>query len=124
MSAPHEIRVARVYDPPAAGGGARLLVDRLWPRGIAKAELPLDAWLREVAPSNDLRKWYHHEPERWEEFRRRYARELDGNGAAVEECLSWCRRGPVTLLTAARDSGHSQATVLQGYLAARLEKGG
>lgn len=117
------IRVARVYDPPSAADGMRLLVDRLWPRGIAKAELPLDAWLKQVAPTNELRKWYHHEPERWEEFRARYAAELDGNAAAVEECLTWCRRGPVTLLTAARDSNHSQATVLQAYLGARLGKG-
>lgn len=124
MTRTHEIRVARVYDAPAAAGGARLLVDRLWPRGIAKAKLPLDAWLKQVAPSNELRKWYHHAPEHWEEFRRRYTAELDANSAAVEECLSWCRRGPVTLLTAARDSEHSQATVLLGYLAARLEKGG
>lgn len=116
------IHIARVYDPPQDQTGARLLVDRLWPRGVAKADLPLDAWLKEVAPSTELRKWFHHDPALWSEFQQRYHAELSANTAAVEACLVWCRKGPVTLLTATHDRDHNQAVVLRDALHRLLEQ--
>lgn len=127
MSGPGDIAIARVYGPQAAtgaAGGARLLVDRVWPRGIRKAELKPDAWIREVAPSSDLRKWFGHDPARWDGFRDRYRQELRDNPDAVGRCLEWCRKGPVTLLYGARDEEHNQAVVLAGYLRERLGDGG
>lgn len=118
-----EIRIARVRDDAAATQGARLLVDRVWPRGLRKADLRLDDWLRDIAPSTGLRKWFGHDPERWDEFRARYQRELDANPAAVERGLNWCRKGPVTLLFGARDRELNQAVVLRDYLTRRLKDG-
>jgi len=115
-----DIELARVYDDSGAMQGARLLVDRVWPRGISKGDLDLDDWIKEVAPSTDLRKWFGHDPERWEEFRRRYRAELDDNKDAVDRCLAWCRKGPVILLYGAKDRDHNQAVVLQAYLSDRL----
>jgi uncharacterized protein YeaO (DUF488 family) len=116
----HNIYLARVYDPPAATMGARLLADRLWPRGLAKADLGLAGWLKQAAPSNGLRRWLHADPGNWDAFVMRYGTELDAAPMAVENCLDWCRRGPVTLLTAARDPEHSHVSVLRDYLAGRL----
>lgn len=113
--------VARVYDPPEAWVGARLLVDRLWPRGVAKARLRLDDWLKEVAPSTGLRQWFHADPARWAQFRLRYLDEL-GSNPAVETCLDWCRKGPVTLLTASRDRDHNHADILHDHLDGLLRK--
>lgn len=122
MSGARDIRIARVYDAPDAMAGARLLVDRVWPRGIAKADLRLDEWVRDIAPSTKLRKWFGHDPERWEAFRTRYRSELEDNVAAVDRCLKWCRKGPVTLLFAAKDREHNQAVVLRDYLAECLKR--
>lgn len=116
-----DIAVARVGDA-AEAGRARLLVDRLWPRGVARATLGHDAWLREIAPSDDLRQWFGHDPARWNEFCQRYRAELDANSDAVARALDWCRRGPVVLLFAARDRQHNQAVVLKDYLRERLER--
>ncbi len=121
MSEPHAIRIARVYDPPEAMVGARLLVDRVWPRGMRKADLGHDDWLREVAPSSDLRRWFGHDPEKWPMFQKRYRGELEASPDAVERCLAWCRKGPVTLLYAARDQDHNHALVLRNYLRERLD---
>ncbi len=118
-----EIRIARVYDDPAESDGARLLVDRLWPRGIAKADLRYDHWVREVAPSAELRNWFGHDPARWNGFRNRYIKELGSNPEAVGRCLDWCERGPVTLLYSAKDREHNQAVVLKDYLRQRLTQG-
>ena len=109
------ITVARVYHLPPLRpeDGAYLLVDRLWPRGVAKVDLPISAWMRDLAPSTELRKWYDHEAARWPEFTRRYLAELAENQVAVEAALDWCRKGPVTLLTASRDVDHSEAEVLR-----------
>lgn len=120
MTAGAEIQLARVSDGPEAMVGARLLVDRIWPRGIPKARLQLDDWLRDIAPSTGLRKWFGHDPARWDEFRRRYRAELDANPDAVSQALGWCRKGPVTLLFWAKDREHNQAVVLRDYLAGRL----
>jgi uncharacterized protein YeaO (DUF488 family) len=112
------IRVRRVYDGPDAGDGARVLVDRLWPRGLRKDAVPLDAWLREVAPSAGLRTWYGHDPAKFAEFRRRYLEELAGPEAsgALGKLRTFAAVGPLTLLTATRDADHSNAAVLAGLL--------
>jgi len=108
------IRLKRVYDPPEPADGCRVLVDRLWPRGLSKSEAAVDVWLRDVAPSDGLRRWFGHRVERWEEFRRRYRAELDGN-PAVGELRSMGGRD-ITLLYGAKDEAHNQAQVLAEYL--------
>lgn len=113
------IQIKRAYEEPAPTDGRRFLVERLWPRGVKKEELAAEAWLKEVAPSTELRKWFDHRVERWEEFQRRYRAELDANPAAWEPILEASRRGPVTLLYSARDTQHNGARVLREYLAER-----
>lgn len=113
------IRTKRTYDPPARADGRRFLVERLWPRGMKKTELEMDAWLKEVAPSTELRRWFGHKPERWKEFQRRYAKELDGNAKAWQPILDASKKHAVTLLYSARDVEHNGALVLRNYLAAR-----
>ena len=110
------ISVARAYDAPTESTAVRLLVDRVWPRGLRKAELHLDEWLRDIAPSAALRKWFGHDPAKWAAFQKRYRAELDENPDAVQRCLAWCRKGPVVLLYGARDEAHNQAVVLRDYL--------
>ncbi|MGQ4510891.1 DUF488 family protein, N3 subclade [Streptomyces sp. DW26H14] len=109
-----DVRVARVYDKPRPGGGARVLVDRIWPRGLSKEAAALDEWCKDVAPSTELRHWYGHEPERFAEFAARYRAELTGPGqtAALERLAALCGRGPVTLLTATKEIGLSHAALL------------
>ncbi|MCL4675694.1 MAG: DUF488 family protein [Pararhodobacter sp.] len=117
-----DIHLCRAYD--ARDGipthGARLLVDRLWPRGIAKTDLPLDAWLKDTAPSGALRKWFGHDPAKWAEFQRRYRAELNAAPEAVDLALEWCRKGPVTLLYGAKDTRHTHALVLRDVLEEHL----
>ncbi|MBB4684243.1 DUF488 domain-containing protein [Amycolatopsis jiangsuensis] len=117
MASP-DVHVARVYDPPASADGERVLVDRLWPRGLAKDAAALDDWCRDVAPSTELRRWYGHDPARFTEFARRYRTELSEPAAA--EALATLRtrasRGRLTLLTATKDPAHSQAEVLAHLL--------
>jgi uncharacterized protein YeaO (DUF488 family) len=125
MSGTGRIGLARVYGSdaaPKARAGARLLVDRVWPRGIRKDELKADDWIRDVAPSTTLRKWFGHDVARWPEFRDRYRAELRNNPEAVERCLAWCRKGPVTLLYGAKDEAHNQAVVLAEFLQERLQE--
>ena len=112
------IHVARVYDLGTLPGGRRFLVERLWPRGVRREDLELDDWLRQVAPSTELRRWFGHDPERWEEFRRRYAAELDASPDAWQPLLDAARTGPVVLLFSARDEEHNNAVALRDYLAA------
>lgn len=118
-----EIKVKRVYEPAADSDGCRVLVDRLWPRGLAKSEAKVDLWLKEVAPSPELRRWFAHDPGRWEEFRRRYENELRARPEPVERLLSLTREGPLTLLFAARDEAHNNAVVLKDVLSRRATKG-
>ena len=120
----HDIRVKRVYDPAEAGDGARFLVERLWPRGISKGALKLDGWLKELAPSDGLRRWFHHDPSRWQKFRRRYTAELRGRSEALQYVLEAARRGPITLLYAARDRQHNSAVALRDYLTRTLRSRG
>ena len=114
------IVVKRIYDPPSVEDGARILVDRLWPRGMTHAKAQLDLWLRDVAPSTELRTWYNHEPERWPEFQERYAKELNDHAPLLDQLLDQEReRGRVTLLFAARDRERNEAQVLADALAHR-----
>lgn len=109
----------RAYEAPQAADGFRVLVDRLWPRGITKDKLRLDAWTKEVAPSTDLRKWIHGDMSRWTEFRRRYFKELDLQPEAVADLRRRARGGTVTLIFATRDPEHNHAAVLKEYLERR-----
>ena len=115
-----DIRLRRAYDPPDPADGRRILIDRIWPRGVSKDQLRLDAWMKDIAPTSALRTWFGHAPSRWEAFRSRYARELDGRADAIEQLLALCRRGTVTLVFAARDTQHSNAVALREYLLRRL----
>ena len=112
------IRLKRAYDPPSPDDGVRILVDRLWPRGLARDAAKVDHWLKEVAPSAELRRWFGHDPDRWPEFRKRYRAELVRNAAAVaalRELMKAAR--PVTLLFAAKDVAHNNAVALKEFLA-------
>ena len=110
------IKIRRVYEPASPDDGMRFLVERLWPRGMRKDALQLDGWLKDVAPSNELRRWFHHDPFRWDEFQRRYAEELSAKSEAWRPILDAARRGNATLLYSARDSEHNSAVVLKAYL--------
>ena len=111
-----KIQTKRAYDAPAASDGARYLVDRLWPRGVKRENLDVKDWLKEVAPSNDLRKWFAHDPQRWNEFRQRYFKELDANPSAWKPLLDTAKHEPVTLVYGAKDTEHNQAVALKEYL--------
>jgi uncharacterized protein YeaO (DUF488 family) len=113
------LQLKRAYDPPGSDDGARVLVDRLWPRGVRKEDLKLTLWLKEIAPTSDLREWFGHEPSRFEEFARRYQIELNANVVAVGQIDSLLERGRVTLLYSAHDTAHNDAVVLYDYLKSR-----
>jgi uncharacterized protein YeaO (DUF488 family) len=115
------IRVKRAYESAARGDGKRFLVDRLWPRGVTKEALRLEAWLKDVAPSDDLRKWFGHQPDKWDEFRRRYFAGLDAEPEAWQPILKAARRGNVTLLYGARDVEHNNAVALKEYLENQMQ---
>jgi uncharacterized protein YeaO (DUF488 family) len=116
------IMLARVYDPENAGDRPRFLVERLWPRGVRRADLQLDDWAKDVGPSNELRRWFGHEPEKWDEFRRRYFAELDGHPEAWEPLRVAANAGDITLLYSSHDADHNNAVALREYLLARLAK--
>lgn len=118
------ISVKRAYDPPQAKDGRRILVDRVWPRGVTKDELRLDGWYRDLAPSTELRKWFGHDPERWPEFQKRYEAELRRAGMRerLSELAAMAKRTKVTLLYGARDEEHNQAIVLRDYLKKLIAK--
>ncbi|HEY2044899.1 MAG TPA: DUF488 family protein [Jatrophihabitans sp.] len=118
MAKANEVRVARVYDEPAQGSGVRVLVDRLWPRGLSKEKARFDEWCKDVAPSTALRKWYAHDPDRFDEFARRYRAELEEPERieAVKHLGELARNRPVTLLTATKDVRISEAVVLAAVL--------
>jgi uncharacterized protein YeaO (DUF488 family) len=112
------IQMKRVYDEPEPGDGTRILVDRLWPRGLSKEQAKIDVWLKDIAPSNELRKWFGHDPEKFAQFRLRYAQELGANPAqeALQKLRDMTKKGAVTLLYAAHDTEHSNAIVLRDIL--------
>jgi uncharacterized protein YeaO (DUF488 family) len=113
------ISLKRVYEPVATEDGTRILVERLWPRGVRKDALMLDAWLKEVAPSTDLRRWFGHDPARWQEFRQRYAAELEARPDAWAPIMQAHQSGTVTLLYSTHDTEHNNAVALKAYLEAR-----
>ena len=117
MSEP-EIRLKRVYDPPAAADGLRILVERLWPRGLTRERAKIDHWCRDVAPSPELRRWFGHDPARWPEFVRRYRAELRSNAEDVTRLAKLCAGRRVTFVFAARDESMNSALVLREYLIA------
>lgn len=109
-------RLKRVYDNPAKADGRRVLVDRIWPRGLTKEEAQIDEWLKEIAPSARLRKWFGHDPARWTEFKKRYAKELDDQPERVEQLAREARKRTVTLLFGAKDVEHNNAVALKEYI--------
>lgn len=110
------IRLKRVYEPPAPEDGQRILVERLWPRGVNQERAAIDLWLKEVAPSPELRTWFGHDPAKWEEFRRRYREELDRNPEAIARLRELAGEEPLTFVYAARDEQHNSALLLKEYL--------
>ena len=110
------IRTKRIYEPAGPNDGFRILIDRLWPRGLTKEAAGVDLWLKEIAPSNELRKWYQHDVALWDEFRRRYFAELDANPDAAAEALKQVRRQPVTLLFSSKEERYNNAAALKEYL--------
>lgn len=113
-----KIKVKRAYEPPEKSDGARVLVDRLWPRGISKSSAGIDLWLKEIAPTGALRKWFSHDPAKWNQFRKRYAAELARRSAAVAQLQQWISQGTVTLVYGARDERYNNAVALKEYLEA------
>jgi Uncharacterized conserved protein len=109
------ISLKRAYEPPASSDGKRILIDRLWPRGVTKAKAGIDLWLKDVAPSTELRKWFGHDPEKWPEFQKRYRAELEGS-PALAELRKLSRQGHVTLVYSAKDELHNDAVVLEKLL--------
>jgi len=110
------VRLKRAYEGPAADDGIRVLVDRLWPRGVKKTEAAIDHWMKELAPSTELRKWFGHDPARWEEFRRRYAAEIQEHRNELDRMRGLMREGTVTLVYSAHDKTHNDAVVLREIL--------
>lgn len=117
-----QIRLRRAYDTPVPSDGYRVLVDRVWPRGVSRSELQLDDWLKDVAPSTELRRWFDHDPDKWDAFKDRYFRELDEQPEVIEGLLAKCRRGVVTLVFGAKDVRHNNAVALKEYLEKRARR--
>ena len=117
------LKTKRVYESAERSDGTRFLVDRLWPRGIKKEELKMKAWLKEVAPSPEIRKWFAHDPAKWKDFQERYRAELKANPEAWRPILEAAKQGTVTLLYSARDTEHNSAVLLKGFLEGQMKKG-
>ena len=116
------IKLKRVYDPVTDDDGTRFLVEQLWPRGIKKSDLQMQAWLKDVAPSSSLRQWFSHDPKKWNDFRERYFRELRSNVRALEPLMAAAKQGTVTLLYSSRDSEHNNAVALRDYIEGQSRK--
>jgi uncharacterized protein YeaO (DUF488 family) len=110
------VKLKRAYEAPAAGDGTRIFVDRLWPRGISKKQAALSLWMKEIAPSTELRKWFGHDPDRWNEFRKRYASEIIRNSFLLDQLRSLALEGSITLIYAAHDENHNNAIVLRDVI--------
>jgi uncharacterized protein YeaO (DUF488 family) len=116
------LKLKRAYEPVSRRDGTRFLVERLWPRGLSKAKLHVNAWLKDVGPSTELRKWFSHDPEKWSRFRSRYFRELDSQPKAWRPIVSAARRGTVTLVYSSHDERHNNAVALQDYVRAKMRR--
>ncbi|MGK5594440.1 MAG: DUF488 domain-containing protein [Parachlamydiaceae bacterium] len=114
------IKLKRVYDPPEKTDGIRIFIERLWPRGIKKTHLQVDDWNKEVAPSTELRKWFSHDPAKWEQFQKKYSAELDANPASWSPILDAIARGTVTLIYSSHDEEHNSAVCLKNYLEKKI----
>ncbi len=114
------IKTERIYNAPT-GGGFRILVDRLWPRGLRKDEVKVDLWLKEIAPSSELRKWFGHDPDKWNEFRKKFFQELDHKGELVDQVIAKAREGDVVLLYGAKDEEHNNAVALREYIENKMK---
>ena len=114
-----KLQIKRAYEQPSRADGTRILVDRLWPRGLTREKAKVDIWLKDIAPSTELRKWYGHDPDKWAEFRTRYRRELKSKSDLLDELRGKAEKGPVTLVYAARDEAHNEAVVLEQLLDAK-----
>lgn len=115
------VKIKRIYDPPSKDDGERILVDRLWPRGIKKEDAMIDEWLKDIAPSDELRKWFSHEPSKWQEFRKRYRSELKKNPVLIERLITESKKGTITLLFAAKDIERNNAVVLREMIEERYQ---
>jgi len=115
------INIKRIYDQPLPGDGKRVLVDRLWPRGLKKEDARIDEWIKELAPSNELRKWFDHDPNKWGEFRKRFFTELHGKQDVVEGIISAVRKGTVTLLFGSKEERFNNAVALKEYIESRVK---
>ena len=116
------LRLKRAYEPASSSDGHRILVDRLWPRGLSKRRAAIDEWMKEIAPSAELRRWFGHDPDRWPEFQRRYKRELRERGDLLRKITTLASRGRVTLVFGARDEVHNDAVVLEALVRARMNR--
>ncbi len=116
-----QVKLKRAYQPAAAGDGTRVLVDRLWPRGVSKDAAAVDLWLKDLAPSTELRKWFGHDPERWTAFQKRYAEEVRQHPELFRQLRQLARQGPVTLVYSAHDEEHNDAVVLRRLLLGRSQ---
>jgi uncharacterized protein YeaO (DUF488 family) len=119
-----DIQTKRAYDPRKMEDGTRVLVDRVWPRGMTKEKLQAELWLKDIAPTGDLRKWFAHDPTRWNEFKKRYFSELDEKAKLVKQLCDIAAKGKLTLVYSARDTAHNQAIALKEYLMAKSSKAG
>ena len=114
------VGIKRIYDPPSPEDGKRILVDRLWPRGVKKEDARIDEWLKEIAPSDELRRWFSHDPSRWEEFKRRYMKELEKKQDMVNRLRAEAKRVRVTLLFAARDTEFNNAVIVREVIRGKI----
>lgn len=110
------VKLKRAYDPPTVGDGKRILIDRLWPRGVRKSDAAIHEWMKDIAPTTALRKWFMHDPARWQEFRRRYLSELQQHPDEIDRLRTLARQGPITLVFSAHDEAHNDAIVLRDLL--------
>jgi uncharacterized protein YeaO (DUF488 family) len=114
------LKIKRVYDPPSRDDGKRILVDRLWPRGLKKENARIDEWIKEIGPSTELRKWFSHDPEKWEEFKRRFFKELQKNGETVDRVIATAKKSTVTLLFGSREERYNNALALKEFIESRI----
>jgi uncharacterized protein YeaO (DUF488 family) len=117
------IKLKRAYEPPASDDGTRILIDRLWPRGVKRADAAIDEWMKDIAPSTGLRKWFGHDPARWQEFRRRYQSEIRQHPDEFDRLRTLAQNGPITLVFSAHDEAHNDAVVLKDLLLGRRVHG-